>query len=104
MQSEAVHPINSWAEMRQRMGDRRRVFVFTHRMLPDEPLVVLHALLGDGIPNNISSVLQTDNKLTDKELIKTATFYSISSIHRGNYWRCFSCKYILFHVHQITIC
>ncbi|XP_065653349.1 malonyl-CoA decarboxylase, mitochondrial-like [Hydra vulgaris] len=83
MKSEAVHPINSWSEMKQRMGNRRRVFAFTHRMIPDEPLVVLHALLGDNIPSNINSVLQTDNNPMEKDLVKTATFYSISAIHRG---------------------
>ena len=45
MRYEAVHPIGSWGELRQRLGPARRVYAFTHPSMPGEPLVVLHTAL-----------------------------------------------------------
>ena len=51
---EQVHPVNSWDEMKRRLGGDRRCFIFTHRLLPGEPLVILHVALG----NSIASAMQ----------------------------------------------
>lgn len=53
MQYEAVHQINDWDDVKRRSGVGRRIFSFTHRLMPGEPLVILHTSLGDNIPSNI---------------------------------------------------
>ena len=54
---EAVHPIRSWSDMKQRVGSYRRCFVFTHNAMPQEPVVVLHTAL----TNEISSSIHVSN-------------------------------------------
>ena len=57
MKYEAVHPINEWSDLKKRTGIGRRIFMFSHRLMPGEPLVVLYVLLGNHIPNNIQVLL-----------------------------------------------
>ena len=42
---EAVHPLRHWKDLKHRLGRNRRCFVFLHRALPREPLVILHVAL-----------------------------------------------------------
>lgn len=42
---EAVHPVRSWTDLKQRVAEDRRCFVYTHGSMPREPLVVLHTAL-----------------------------------------------------------
>lgn len=42
---EAVHPLRHWKELKHRLGPNRRCFVFMHRSLPREPVVILHVAL-----------------------------------------------------------
>ena len=58
MKYEAVHPIDNWQELRERMAPNRRVFGFQHASLPEEPLVLLHTALMPGIPASIREVFQ----------------------------------------------
>ena len=51
---EAVHPMSSWNDLKKRVGPYRRVFVFTHRSLPNEPLVILHIALTKDISERIA--------------------------------------------------
>ncbi|XP_066919103.1 malonyl-CoA decarboxylase, mitochondrial-like isoform X2 [Clytia hemisphaerica] len=83
MKYEAVHPIVNWNDLKKRAAVGRRIFMFSHRLMPGEPLVVLYVLLGNHIPNNIQNVLSSEQSVEDKEEITTATFYSISSTQRG---------------------
>ena len=50
---EAVHPIRNWTDLKQRVGDYRRCFVYTHNAMPREPVVVLHTALTDHISSSI---------------------------------------------------
>lgn len=83
MKYEAVHPIVNWGDFKKRAAIGRRIFMFSHRLLPGEPLVVLYVLLGNEAPSNIQNVLNSVQLEEDKETITTATFYSISSTQRG---------------------
>ena len=42
---EAVHPLRHWKDLKHRVGRNRRCFIFTHKAIPREPIVVLHAAL-----------------------------------------------------------
>ena len=50
---EAVHPIRSWTDLKQRVGSYRRCYVFTHHSMPREPVVVLHTALTCEISSSI---------------------------------------------------
>ena len=55
---EAVHPMRNWTDLKSRVGPYRRCFVYTHRSMPGEPIVVLHVALTKGIPDRIASVVK----------------------------------------------
>ncbi|XP_055504907.1 malonyl-CoA decarboxylase, mitochondrial [Leucoraja erinacea] len=94
-QYEAVHPVRSWTDIKRRVGPYRRCYVFTHRAMPGEPLVVLHVALTDDISKNAQTIVGRDPSpeiTEDVNKITTAIFYSISStqpglhqVHLGNY-------------------
>ena len=50
---EAVHPLRHWKDLKHRVGRNRRCFIFTHKAIPREPIVVLHAALTSGPSNRI---------------------------------------------------
>ena len=60
MEYEAVHPVEGWQDLRERLAPNRRVFGFMHASLPEEPLVLLHTALMPGIPASIQEVLEQD--------------------------------------------
>ncbi|CAF5176453.1 unnamed protein product, partial [Rotaria magnacalcarata] len=54
---EAVHRIRNWADLKRRLGPYRRCFAYTHHMMPNDPLVILHVGLVDNISNSIQTIL-----------------------------------------------
>lgn len=98
---EAVHPLRHWKDLKHRVGKNRRCFIFTHKAIPREPIVVLHAALTSEPSNKIQvswiNTLITGNfigpfheqTLLDRNLqeraedINTAVFYSITSTQKG---------------------
>ena len=58
MKYEAVHPMEGWQDLRERMAPNRRVFGFMHASLPEEPLVLLHTALMPAIPSSVQEVFQ----------------------------------------------
>lgn len=50
---EAVHSVRHWKDLKHRVGPYRRVFVFTHRSLPREPIVILHSALTQAPSSNV---------------------------------------------------
>ena len=46
------------------MGPYRRCFVFTHRSMPGEPIVVLHVALTTEISSTIASVVKHHRKVS----------------------------------------
>jgi len=81
---EAVHEIDSWSELRQRLepGDRR-CFAFFHPAMPDEPLIFVEVALTQGIAGSIQSVLTNERETLLAEHADTAVFYSISNCQPG---------------------
>ena len=50
---EAVHPIQGWDDLKRRLAPDRRCYIYTHRSMPGEPIVVLHTALEYKIADNI---------------------------------------------------
>ena len=103
---EPVTVVNNFAKVADRfskVNPFRRCFVYTHRSMPGEPIVVLHVALTEDIPERISSVVRhhrmvkrfsvehsssSSSTLVGKEgedasTCKAAIFYSITSTQRG---------------------
>ncbi|XP_054435098.1 malonyl-CoA decarboxylase, mitochondrial [Pteronotus mesoamericanus] len=84
-ESEAVHPVKNWMDIKQRVGPYRRCYFFSHCSTPGEPLVVLYVALTSDIPSNIQTIVK-DCPLSDteeKNKIAAAIFYSISLTKQG---------------------
>jgi malonyl-CoA decarboxylase len=83
MNYEAVHPIRSWTDMRNRLDTDRRCYAFFHPRLPDEPLIFVEIALVKGLPDSVQSLLDESAPLQDPTSADTAIFYSISNTQRG---------------------
>lgn len=80
---EAVHEIQSWADLKNRLDSDRRCFSFVHPNMPDEPLIFVEVALVNGIADNVHDLLDEMAPATDPEMADTAIFYSISNCQRG---------------------
>ncbi len=80
---EAVHEIQSWADLKNRLDSDRRCFSFVHPNMPDEPLIFVEVALVNGIADNVHDLLDEMAPATDPETADTAIFYSISNCQRG---------------------
>jgi len=80
---EAVHAIESWDDLKNRLGPDRRCFAFFHNRMPDEPIIFVEVALVDKISTNIQQLLDTDGPVIDAESARAAIFYSISNAQRG---------------------
>lgn len=78
---EAVHPMRSLDDLRNRLGPSRRVFGLFHPLLPpNQPLVVLHvSLQRDDIPASMEQV----HEYSSADDARVAAFYSISNLQSG---------------------
>jgi malonyl-CoA decarboxylase len=80
---EAVHEINGWDDLRNRLKDDRRLFAFFHPALPDDPVIFVEIALGKGSAKAIGPLISTKRSAPDAADFNTATFYSISNCHNG---------------------
>jgi malonyl-CoA decarboxylase len=81
---EAVHEIDSWDELRRRVGpDDRRCFAFFHPSMPDEPLVFVEVALTRETQGSIQAVLAPEREPVAPGDATTAVFYSISNCQAG---------------------
>ena len=81
---EAVHAINSWDDLRDRLEPAdRRCFAFFHPAMPDEPLIFVEVALTRGVPAAIHDVLTDKRPRIFPEDADTAVFYSISNCQKG---------------------
>ena len=83
MAYEAVHPVESWEDLKNRLDYDRRYFAFFHPRMPDEPLIFVEVALVRGIAGNIQELLDPKAPLTDPASANTAIFYSISNAQKG---------------------
>lgn len=81
---EAVHAINDWDDLRQRLEPAdRRCFAFFHPQLPGDPLIFVEVALTGGMPSAIGDLLADERDLIDPGQASTAVFYSISNCQDG---------------------
>jgi len=80
---EAVHPIESWEDLKNRLDFDRRYFAYFHPRMPDEPLIFVEVALVNGIADNVQNLLDSSAPLQNPESADTAIFYSISNAQRG---------------------
>ena len=76
---EAVHPVQSLQDLRQRLSSSRRVYGLTHPLVPNQLLVVLHVSLQQEVPFSMKAV--HEESIEHSPLV--ATFYSISNLEPG---------------------
>ena len=83
---EAVHPIVSWTDIKTRVGEHRRCFVYTHPSMPGEPVVILHVALTPGhVADNVDTLVRhrEQRRPEVKEECRAAIFYSVTSTQAG---------------------
>jgi len=80
---EAVHEIQGWNDLKNRLEADRRCFAFFHPRMPDEPLIFVEVALVNGMAGNIHALLDESAPLGDANTADAAIFYSISNCHRG---------------------
>jgi malonyl-CoA decarboxylase len=80
---EAVHRIDSWADLRNRLDADRRCFGFFHPRMPEEPLIFVEVALGVGVASSVQELLDLDAPQSVTADIDTAVFYSISNAQAG---------------------
>lgn len=83
IQYEAVHEMDGWEDLRDRLDADRRCFAFLHPAMPDEPLVFVEIALVTGPPSSLADLLDRDAPTCDADDADTAVFYSITSCQRG---------------------
>ena len=81
---EAVHAIQDWNDLRNRLQPPdRRCFGFFHPQLVDEPLIFVEVALTTDIPAAIAPLLAMDRAPIPAQEATTAVFYSISNTQKG---------------------
>ncbi len=80
---EAVHAIDSWADLKNRLDSDRRCYAFFHPNMPAEPLVFVEVALTTGIARELPKLLDETAPDLDLDRADTAVFYSISSCQPG---------------------
>lgn len=80
---EAVHAIQSWDDLKNRLDSDRRLYAFLHPRMPDEPLIFVQVALVQGMAGNVQEVLDEDAPVLSHEHADTAIFYSISNAQMG---------------------
>jgi malonyl-CoA decarboxylase len=81
---EAVHAIQDWDDLRNRLEPPdRRCYAFFHPQLVDEPLIFVEVALTKEIPAAIGPLLDKSRQVIQAREATTAVFYSISNTQKG---------------------
>jgi malonyl-CoA decarboxylase len=80
---EAVHRIESWDDLKNRLDSDRRCYAFFHPRMPDEPLIFVEIALVQGLASSVQALLDPDAEPLDPAQADTAIFYSINNCQRG---------------------
>ena len=80
---EAVHTIESWDDLKNRLDSDRRCFAYFHPNMPDEPLIFVEVALVNGLANSVQALLDKHAPVQDPRSADTAIFYSISNAQKG---------------------
>jgi malonyl-CoA decarboxylase len=81
---EAVHAIEDWDDLRNRLEpEDRRCYGFFHPQLVDEPLIFVEVALTREIPGAVAPLLDLSRTPIAATDATTAVFYSISNTQKG---------------------
>lgn len=80
---EAVHAIESWDDLKNRLDYDRRYFAYFHPRMPNEPLIFVEVALVDGMADNVQTLLDPRAPEHDPKKANAAIFYSINNAQRG---------------------
>lgn len=83
VQYEAVHAIQSWNDLKNRLDSDRRCYGFFHPRMPLEPLIFVEVALVDDLADNVQALLDEQAPVMDNRKASTAIFYSISNTQAG---------------------
>lgn len=80
---EAVHRIQGWDDLKNRLRTDRRCFAFFHPRMPDEPLIFVWVALVKGMSDNIQTLLDVSAPVLEADSADGAIFYSITNAQAG---------------------
>jgi malonyl-CoA decarboxylase len=80
---EAVHAIDSWSDLKNRLDVDRKCYAFFHPKMPSEPLIFVEIAFSLGISSNIDELLNENKPQIELTTADSAIFYSISSTQKG---------------------
>lgn len=80
---EAVHRIESWDDLKNRLDSDRRCYAFFHPRMPAEPLIFVEIALLKGLAGSVQALLDPEAEVMDPTEADTAIFYSINNCQRG---------------------
>jgi len=80
---EAVHRIESWDDLKNRLDSDRRCYAFFHPRMPEEPLIFVEIALMKGLAGSVQALLDPKAEVMDPAKADTAIFYSINNCQRG---------------------
>jgi len=83
MAYEAVHAIQGWRDLKNRLDSDRRLYAFFHPRMPDEPLIFVEVALVNGIAGDVIELLDENAPVGDPTKADTAIFYSINNAQKG---------------------
>jgi malonyl-CoA decarboxylase len=81
IQYEAVHSIENWHDLKQRLVADRICFAYFHPALEDEPLIFVEVALTKGMASSIQAIIRDDAQ--GREEANTAVFYSVNNCQQG---------------------
>ncbi|MFA5521744.1 MAG: malonyl-CoA decarboxylase family protein [Castellaniella sp.] len=80
---EAVHEIQSWEDLRNRVADHRRCYAFFHPRMEGVPLIFVEVAFTEQMADNVQALLDPEAPLSDPGKMRWAIFYSISNTQSG---------------------
>jgi len=80
---EAVHPIEPWNDLRNRLDKDRRCYAFFHPRLSNEPLIFVEVALLKGLPETVQRLLDQSAPALDAGGADTAVFTRSPTPTRG---------------------
>ena len=97
IQGDAVHTINNWEELKQRLGPKRRCYGISrsnmrivtigvgyfHPNMPDEVLIFIQVAIADEISHDVQVILGEKYDGAQELTGNCAIFYSISATQKG---------------------
>ena len=80
IETEAVHVIKGWDDLRNRLDAVHRCYAFFHPAMANEPIVFVEVALTRGLADSLPRLLEPDEPSDGAD---TAIFYSITSAQPG---------------------